>query len=473
MNAARTTLAVLAGAGLLIPSLAGAAKVLEYLFDDPSAASAIDTSGNDLHGSFMGSNIHIAPGLAGHGNGIALNGTDDFIDVGDPSVLDISGSYTLMGWIHYGMTDEGAAELMEKGGAYWLNVRLNKKNGDPDKRLARAGGFFNPCDVAGERWHFVDSPMPVAENTWTHLASTYDGSQLKIYVNGQLANQKAVPGPVCLNDNPLAVGAKYVPAKGENLNFVDGMLDDVRVYDNALTESEIQALMAGGPGGDPTFGVVQFSASGFSVGEGAGTAPVTVTRTGGSDGEISVAYSTGGGSATEGADYSFTQGTLTWADGDSADRTISVPVIDDGDLEGDETVNLALSNPGGGAVLGPNDTSVLTIADDDQVSGQVTCNGQIATIVGTNASETISGTPGQDIIHGLGGNDVINGRGGNDIICGGAGRDTLRGSGGDDRLFGEDGKDRLIGGPGTDQCDGGLPAKGDKATSCEQISAVP
>lgn len=467
MNTILSSLVVVAPC-MLYPSISSAAKVLEYLFDDPSETRAIDTSGENLDGTFVGSSIHIEPA----GNGIVLNGINDFIDVGDPGILDFTNSYTLMGWIHYRATDEGAAELMEKGGAYWLNVRVNRRDGSPDTRQARAGGFFNTCDEPGERWHKVDSPMPILENTWTHLASTYDGSQLKIYVNGELANQASVPGPVCVNDNPLAVGAKHVPAKGETLNFVDGMLDDVRVYNTALSEPQIQALMEGGPGPAPAAGALQFSDAAFSVGEGGGNAIVSVTRTGGSDGQVSVAYTTDGGSATEGADYTFTQGSLTWIDGDAADKTISVSIIDDGDVEGNETVDLALSNPDGGAVLGTTNTTVLTIMDNDQ-NGQVMCNGQVATIVGTAAGETINGTPAQDIIHGLGGNDVINGRGGNDIICGGPGNDRLNGNGGADQLFGEGGKDRLNGGAGQDQCDGGLPANGDTASGCEQISAVP
>lgn len=455
---------------MLYPSTSSAAKVLEYLFDDPSATRAIDTSGNNLDGTFIGSSIHIAPSLPGHGNGIALNGIDDFINVGDHSILDFSDSYTLMGWINYRATDEFRAELMEKGDAYWLNVRLNERDGSSDTRQARAGGFFDPCSGPQETYHFrVDSPTPIPENTWTHLASTYNGTRLKIYVNGQLANQIPVRRPVCVNDNPLAIGAKYLPAKDDNKNFVNGILDDVRVYDNALSITRIQALM----GTEPAAGALQFSASAFSVDEGSNNASVTVTRTGGSDGKVSLAYTTGGGSATEGADYAFAQGSLTWPGGDAASKTISVPIIDDGDPEGDETVNLALSNPDGGAVLGAPDTTVLTIMDNDQIDGQVMCGGQIATVVGTDASETINGTSARDIVNGLGGDDVINGRGGNDVICGGPGDDLLRGHGGAEQLFGGIGKDRLYGGAGRDQCDGGPPTKGDIASGCEQVSRVP
>jgi Ca2+-binding RTX toxin-like protein len=454
---------------MLFPSLASAEKILEYLFDDPSAVIAVDTSGNGLDGVFMGSSIHIAPGLPGHGNGIVLNGIDDFINVGDHDILDFRNSYTLMAWINYRPTEEFRAELMEKGGAYWLNVRLNERDGSDDTRQARAGGFFDPCSGQQSTYHFrVDSPAPIPENTWTHLASTYDGIRLRIYVNGQLAKTLNVQRSICVNDNPLAIGAKYVPANNSNMNFVEGMMDDVRVYDNALSATRIRTLMGSGI---PAAETLQFSAGAFSVEEDGGEASVTVVRSG-SSGQVSVAYTTGGGSATEGADYAFIQGTLEWADGDGASKTIIVPIIDDGDSEQDETVTLTLSNPDGGAILGPADTAVLTIADNDEIPGQVMCDGLIATIVGSASGETINGTSASDVIHGLGGNDRINGRGGNDVICGGAGNDDLRGNAGSDRLFGEGGRDQLQGATGQDLCDGG-PNLNDTASGCEQTVAVP
>ncbi|NNC80100.1 MAG: hypothetical protein HKN94_08115 [Acidimicrobiales bacterium] len=101
------------------------------------------------------------------------------------------------------------------------------------------------------------------------------------------------------------------------------------------------------------------------------------------------------------------------------------------------------------------------------------CRSQVATIVGSNLSETIQGTPGDDVIVALGGNDVIYGGGGNDIICagngndvvhagggrdvvlGGRGHDTIRGGAGDDRLDGQTGRDRLSGNQGNDELIGG------------------
>jgi hypothetical protein len=112
-----------------------------------------------------------------------------------------------------------------------------------------------------------------------------------------------------------------------------------------------------------------------------------------------------------------------------------------------------------------------------------TCNGVIATIVGTAGDDTLTGTNAADVIAGLGGNDVINGLKGDDLICGDDGNDTLSGGfgedivfggrgddaldggKGEDQLFGELGTDALNGGIGEDDCDGGIGQ--DSGTSCE------
>lgn len=226
-----------------------------------------------------------------------------------------------------------------------------------------------------------------------------------------------------------------------------------------------------------TPGSLQFGAAGYNIVENGGSATIIVNRTGGQDGTVSVGYTTtGGGTATEGADYAFTEGVLVLTDG-VAVSTFSVPITDDHDVESGETVNLALMNPDGGAVLGANKTTVLTIANDDVITPAV-CDGLIATIVGAGANDTLNGTAGPDVIHGRGGNDIIRGYGGADIICGGWGDDQLYGADGDDRLFasngddqlfGEEGVDNLDGGEGIDRCELGLPVSGNTANGCETV----
>lgn len=218
-------------------------------------------------------------------------------------------------------------------------------------------------------------------------------------------------------------------------------------------------------------GTLQFSASNYSVTEGA-KATITVIRSGGSTGAVSVDYTTVDGTAIDGADYPFITGSLKFAAGAVASKTFEVPTMDDTDFEDTETLTVSLSNPDGGATLGYRRTAVLSINDKSAVTDE-TCAGQAVTIAGTPENDTIYGTNDPDVIAGLGGNDDIRSKDGADIVCGGDGNDKLYGGFGNDQLYGGPGDDLLDGRYDTDQCDGGAHIRGDRAINCEQVTNVP
>jgi hypothetical protein len=119
-------------------------------------------------------------------------------------------------------------------------------------------------------------------------------------------------------------------------------------------------------------GNLQFSASAYLAKESAGAAKITVKRTGGSSGTISVNFSTlddagSGTSAIAGLDYYPTNGTLTFEPGVTT-RIFYVPLINDTAHEGNETVVLALSDVSEGGTLGSPDNATLTITDNDVCS---------------------------------------------------------------------------------------------------------
>jgi hypothetical protein len=127
-------------------------------------------------------------------------------------------------------------------------------------------------------------------------------------------------------------------------------------------------------------GSLQFSSATYAVGESGGTATITVTRTGGTDGTVTVDYATvaggtatGGASCTAGIDYINASGTLTFIGGDNSE-TFNVTICNDAVSETNETVNMALSNVTGGATIGSPSTAVLTITDDDVPPGSFSIN---------------------------------------------------------------------------------------------------
>jgi sugar lactone lactonase YvrE len=125
----------------------------------------------------------------------------------------------------------------------------------------------------------------------------------------------------------------------------------------------IQSALVSPNGTVPTG--LQVSASAYTVPEHAGSLTVSVIRTGDLSAETSVSYATADGTATGGADYGTTVGTLSFAPGESS-KNIAVPIIDDNIFEGTETFNLILSNPEGGELLSPS-SSVITLTDNDPV----------------------------------------------------------------------------------------------------------
>lgn len=128
-------------------------------------------------------------------------------------------------------------------------------------------------------------------------------------------------------------------------------------------------------------GTVQFSSPTYTVDEDGGFLTVTVTRTGGSDGSVSVNYATSSGSATSGADFTPTSGTITFLAGDSAPKTFNVPILTDALTEGPENFVLTLSGPTGGATLGATPTAVATINDATIAPAQVPIFGPLGRLL--------------------------------------------------------------------------------------------
>ena len=113
----------------------------------------------------------------------------------------------------------------------------------------------------------------------------------------------------------------------------------------------------------PSVATMAFSDAAYDVSEANGAAIVTVSRTGSTSGSATVDYMSSDGSALVGIDYSATAGTLVFADGVES-QSFSVPIVDDGLVEGNETIVLTLSG-GSGVILGAPSEALLTINDND------------------------------------------------------------------------------------------------------------
>lgn len=142
---------------------------------------------------------------------------------------------------------------------------------------------------------------------------------------------------------------------GASFDFCQFSRDEITAYANS--HSGCMTLVA-----SPAS--LQLSASSYSVNEGAGSVTITVTRADDTSAAVSVDYKTSNGTASARTDYMTAIKTLSFAAGETS-KTFRVFVVDDLYMEGSETINLTLSNPSAGAVLGSQTTATVTIADND------------------------------------------------------------------------------------------------------------
>ncbi|MGD9996483.1 MAG: LamG domain-containing protein [Ilumatobacteraceae bacterium] len=225
-------------AQLRAPTTSG--LVLAYQFNSDTGTTARDTGPKAIHGTYVNTTAAAAAStsLAGKGKAAKLVGAQhQYVAVPERNALDVN-KFTLSAWVKYtGVQNDRTYdrwEVLEKADAYWINIRTNGK--------VRVGGFFGSC-TSSSAWKYLDSTTALPRNTWTHVASTYNGSTLTVWINGKKAGSRSVTGTTCNNNNPLAVGAKNYPAKGLLEAFFDGQIDEVRIYNRALSASEIAGLM--------------------------------------------------------------------------------------------------------------------------------------------------------------------------------------------------------------------------------------
>ena len=213
--------------------------VLRYSFNTDATTQISDASSNQISGTLINTDPTTAfvPGRAGNGKALSLTASQQqYVKVSEDPALDVQ-RFTLAAWVRYSGTitpeTRGRWEVLEKAGAYWLNIRTDGH--------VRAGGFFGGCE-SSQFWKYTDSTATVPTGVWTHVAATYNGTTLTVYINGLRSGSLKVTGNTCINDEPLAVGAKDAPAKDVLEAFWDGQLDEIRIYSRALRAVRIARL---------------------------------------------------------------------------------------------------------------------------------------------------------------------------------------------------------------------------------------
>ena len=214
--------------------------VAAYAFDEASGTTVSDASGNGNTGTIS----NAAWNANGRfGSALDFNGSNSYVTVPDSSSLDLTNGMTLEAWVkpaQLGTTNWRTVVLKQNSANSYFTYALyaNNNTSTPSGHVYVGGDV----DTRGA------SQLPL--NAWTHLAATYDGSTLRIYVNGTLASSKAIAGSMLAGTGVLRIGGNSIWSE-----WFSGLIDEVRVYNRALSGSELQTDMntavAGGAPGPP------------------------------------------------------------------------------------------------------------------------------------------------------------------------------------------------------------------------------
>ncbi|HUT45552.1 MAG TPA: LamG domain-containing protein, partial [Sedimentisphaerales bacterium] len=208
-----------------------------WMLDEGSGTTVSDSSGNGNDGTFVNNPTWIAGVYGGalefHGLGV-VGGVADYINCGNDASLHFTGPFTIALWIRPDVDDpEGKglaggetapmAKAMDPGWSW--QVRYGWGTTDPSM-----GFQFN---ATPRTWVYVGQNLERYE--WCHIAASYDGTTVKCYLNGVETDSAAMSALVGL-DSPLLIGSD-----GWGCDWI-GAIDDVRLYDHALSEPEIGTL---------------------------------------------------------------------------------------------------------------------------------------------------------------------------------------------------------------------------------------
>jgi Ca2+-binding RTX toxin-like protein len=197
-----------------------------------TVSTVSDASGLGNHGTVQGA----VPVAAGKGGALLFDGIDDSVVVADSASLDLTTGMTIEAWVNPAVVDglNGWETVVLKEGAearVCCSNLLSYALYAHDAAAGPAGYIRSGVDQG------IHTTPAIPAGAWTHLATTYDGANLRIYVNGALAATRGLTGAIAVGVGPLRIGGNNA-FPGE---FFKGLIDEVKVYNRALSAAEINA----------------------------------------------------------------------------------------------------------------------------------------------------------------------------------------------------------------------------------------
>jgi hypothetical protein len=167
----------------------------------------------------------VYPASSTGNHALEFNGQDAYVDCGDNASLNVRHSITMEAWM-YAFDWGGNRRILQKGGS------------DNQYRFLAEWGSF-ALDLAGVTGGRLECGLPSA-TVWHHVAGVYDyeHQRITIYQDGSLIATQTASGEIALSSDPLVIGAKGV-GSGESGDHLYGMLDEVRIWNVARSQDEI------------------------------------------------------------------------------------------------------------------------------------------------------------------------------------------------------------------------------------------
>lgn len=200
-----------------------------------------ENNANDSEGVNIGTlqnGTPFAPGKVGQGFG--FDGADDYVSVPDSETVRVQQALTIEGWVYASDQLSGLSGIAGKWNDIQGNFRsymLWASSGQLQMYVAS-----DPANLAS----YATANIQIPIRQWVHVAGTYDGQFIRVYQNGQLAGTTAFVGPIATNTRPFYIG--LTEAAG-TARYWRGAIDELSLYDRALTANEIADIYNAGSAG--------------------------------------------------------------------------------------------------------------------------------------------------------------------------------------------------------------------------------
>ncbi len=197
--------------------------VAYWSFDEGAGKTATDATGNGHDGEFAGAPKWVAGKF---GTALEFDGVDDHVKVEDDDGLDLTDEITLMAWFNPSAALTSRRMMVKNNSIF---VIFDFGNANSVDFLVKPDNLFAQSKTTD--WKV---------GQWYHFAGTFDGKTLRVYINGQLEGEAANNKPIAPSNLELWIGGDD---NGRPTDWFPGKIDEVRLYDKALSGADIQNVM--------------------------------------------------------------------------------------------------------------------------------------------------------------------------------------------------------------------------------------